>query len=70
MKKAKRKSKTKMKVKDAIEILNKLNPEADLEMFLEPIDDCVRFAPVINIGADCSENGYTVYIDFDRSKIS
>lgn len=59
-----------MKVKDAIEILNKLNPEADLEMCLEPIDNCVRFAPVKSIGADCSENGSTVYIDYDRNQIS
>jgi len=58
-----------MKVKEAIKILIKLNPEADLEMFLEPIDNCVRFAPVESIGADCSENGSTVYIDFDRSQV-
>lgn len=59
-----------MKVKEAIKILNKLNPEADLEMFLEPIDDSVRFAPIKSIIPDCSENSSTVYIDFNRNQIS
>ena len=59
-----------MKVKEAIKILKKLNPEADLEMFLESIDNCVRFAPVKSIGEDCSGNGSTVYIDFDKNQIS